>query len=147
MNLPIIRHRDEWEHLLMCPVPDGTGFVMKSSYRVQFDWDKMTEEDAFLTVPVGFHTDLASVPPIVRPLFGTWGRHTAAAVCHDVLYAYGAGTKEMADDLFEALMIADGVEEGDATMMAAAVRVFGRGMFDSPAPDNKVVLSFKGYPV
>jgi len=146
MTLPIIRHRDPWTTIALMPLQSGEGFRMLNSYRVQFQDET---QDFFLTVPVGFCTDLASIPSIFLPLFKSWGQWTVAAICHDCMYAYGAGTKEQADDLFESLLIMD-VElkeghEGDITALAAAVRLFGRGNFDDPPPDAKEILSTRGY--
>ena len=39
----------------------------------------------FVTVPVGFLSDGASVPRILRSFVGTMGRHSQAAVLHDYL--------------------------------------------------------------
>lgn len=147
MTLPVIRHRDDWENLLLRPVRDGSGFLLQNTYRVQFDWDHDGRElNCFFQVPVGFHTDLASIPPLFKPLFGTWGKHTAAAVVHDCFYSYRVGGKDMADDLFEALMVADGVDRADARTMAFAVRLAGQAAWDSEdnRPDVEV-LRHDGY--
>ena len=142
MSLPIIRYRDDWDEIQLTPLQEGEGFKLVKSYRVQFQTDI---SDWFLTVPKGYVTDLASIPGVFRAVFRTWGKHTCAAICHDVMYSYGAGTKEMADDLFEALMLYDGVEEDDATVMAAAVRLFGVGHWNEPPPDDFAVLSKAGF--
>jgi hypothetical protein len=100
----------------------------------------------FFQVPIGFHTDLASIPPFFKPVFSTWGKHTAAAIVHDCFYSYQAG-KEMADDVFEAVMLMDGVDETAASVMAAAVRVGGSSAYnekDVGQPD-KQVISKDGY--
>ena len=147
MDKMIIRHRDPWELVALNPLQNGEGFKMLSSYRVQFQIE--TGEDYFLTVPKGFITDLASIPGILRAAFRTWGQHTVASICHDCMYAYGAGSKELADDLFEALLELDVIpeegHEGDNVAMVAAVRLFGRGNFDNPPPDKQRVLSYLGH--
>lgn len=102
---------------------------MDQDYSVSF---KDEDDVAYtLTVPVGFHTDLASIPPVFQPIFGTWGRHTAAAICHDCMYAYRVANRALADNLFESIMLADGVEPDDATVMATAVRLGGKLAWDS----------------
>ena len=131
----------------MHPIQDGSGFLMRDTYRVQFDWDHDgCQLDCFFQVPIGFHTDLASIPPLFKPLFGTWGKHTAAAVVHDCFYAYRAGTKDMADDVFDSLMVVDGVDPSDAGAMAFAVRLAGQAAWDSEdeRPDVEV-LRHDGY--
>ncbi len=143
MTIPLIRHRDDWEHLLLMPLRDGSGFMTTKAYRVQYDWG---DTDYFFQVPAQFHTDLASIPSVFKPLFGTWGKHTAAAIVHDCFYAYQAGSKEMADDMFEALMLLDGVDTGDASTMALAVRLGGQAAWDidDGRPDVQVI-STEGY--
>jgi hypothetical protein len=44
------------------------------------------EHDWTVIVPIGFNTDLASVPRPFWPLFPTHGRYAPAAVLHDWLY-------------------------------------------------------------
>ena len=60
---------------------------------------------------------------------------------HDCFYAYQAGSKEMADDMFEALMLLDGVDTGDASTMALAVRLGGQAAWDidDERPDVQVI--------
>ena len=147
VTLPIIRHRDDWDRLVLVPLKDGSGFLLQNTYRVQFDWDRDGRGlKYFFQVPVGFHTDLASIPPLFKPLFGTWGKHTAAAIVHDCFYSYRAGTREMADDLFEALMVADGVDRDDARTMAFAVRLGGQAAWESEDVRPAVeVLRLDGY--
>jgi hypothetical protein len=125
------------------PLRDGSGFQTMKTYRVQFDWG---ETDYFFQVPKGFHTDLASIPALFKPLFGTWGKHTAAAVVHDCFYNYNAGTKEMADDMFEALMVEDGVNPTEAAIMAAATRLGGNwAKQDRGINPDVCVISEEGY--
>lgn len=38
-------------------------------------------------VPIGFRTDLASIPPFLRPFFNRNGKSKKAAVVHDFLYS------------------------------------------------------------
>jgi hypothetical protein len=48
-----------------------------------------TKEDWTVIVPVGFDTDLASIPRPFWPLFPPSGRYAPAAVLHDWLYWHG----------------------------------------------------------
>ncbi len=143
----IIRHIDPWSDIQLTPLADGSGWLTLKSFRCQFQAD----QDYFLTIPVGFKTDLASIPAMFRIMFRTWSWWTRAALVHDCLYHYGQGTKEMADDLFEAVLRLDEpevVEDGhqdDVTAMATAVRLGGVGNFDNPLIE--VVLSTEGYPL
>lgn len=50
-----------------------------------------------IDVPVGFHTDLASIPQIFQNIIPKVGRYDAAAVVHDYLYRSARCTKAQAD--------------------------------------------------
>lgn len=83
-----------------------------------------------ITVPVGYETDLASVPRIVwsiiRPDDPTVRR---AAVIHDYIYTNLTNyiTKKEADDLFHVMLLEDCTYPLKARVMWCAVRVGGRG--------------------
>ena len=81
-----------------------------------------------VTVPVGFVTDMASVPRLLWWLFPPFGRYLTAAVVHDYLYQHGSTqgyTRAQADWLFLQIMVEDGVALWRAWMMYRAVRWFG----------------------
>lgn len=80
---------------------------------------------AFVTVPAGFHTDLASVPrlPVVYLLVG--GRGDEAAVIHDFLYTEQPCTRKQADDVFYEALLTMGVPRWQAWMMWCGVRAGG----------------------
>lgn len=46
------------------------------------------------TVPVGFITDLASIPKMFRWLFNTYGSYTEAAILHDLLWRLDIGFRK-----------------------------------------------------
>lgn len=78
----------------------------------RFDWSDLEITDPLLdgllghdelkeiTVPRGFITDLASVPPPFRNLLDTNGTSRKAAVLHDWLYCTQRCDREQADRLF-----------------------------------------------
>lgn len=133
----ILRHRDEWDpHLALLPRrDDDEGFETIHSYRVAFHW---RGQEYYLTVPKAMPTDLTSLPAIARIRHTTWGKYTAGAVVHDCLCRFKLGCDEMASDLYEAIMLADGVDEVTVSEFADATRLFGP-RFDNP-PDG-VILS------
>jgi len=100
---------------------DGVEFLTEHMYSVTFDVDG---EPRKYTVSKGFPTDLASVP---------WGfRNIAsqldgieAAVVHDHIYATGSMPRDVADNLFLALLKASGVGWAKRSAMYSAVRVGG----------------------
>ena len=147
LTLPIIRHIDRWDDIHVTPLADGSGFKTLRTFRVQYQVEDGT--DYFLTIPIGFVTDWASIPGIFRTAWKSWGWWSRAALVHDCLYHHGAGEKSDADALFGVILRMDEIpeegHEGDIDAMVLAVRIGGRGNFDGPPPDAKEVLSTKGY--
>ncbi len=81
-------------------------------------------------VPVGFTTDLASIPRPFRNILNINGRSRRAAVLHDWLYAgQQCVTRADADQLFLDAMKSDGVSWAKRWSMYAAVRVAGWGYY------------------
>ena len=90
--------------------------------------------DVVISVPVGFETDLASVPrylPIVFALAGATS--IKAAVVHDFIYnnqVYLKSERQMlprsvCDDIFDEIMEAEGVPGWRKSLMWAGVRIGG----------------------
>lgn len=77
------------------------------------------------TVPIGFQTDLASVPriPIVYELTGATSNE--AAVVHDFLYSTHPVTRAMADAVLQEASDVTGVPAWRRKLMYWGVRVFG----------------------
>lgn len=86
-----------------------------------------------LEVPVGFFTDLASIPRIARnlPAFDPNGHSRRAAVVHDWLYQLQAHPKEWADSFLRDAMIAEGCSKIDADAFYEAVHLFGHSSWVS----------------
>lgn len=57
-----------------------------------------------IVVPVGFQTDLASIPRFLWSILPPIGRYDRPAVIHDFLYFVGITTREMADDILREAM-------------------------------------------
>ena len=78
-----------------------------------------------VVVPVGYKTDLDSVPriPVFYSIFKNRTRY--AAVIHDYLYSVGNDRKE-ADRIFLAAMEAEGVRRRYRLPIYCAVRFFGK---------------------
>lgn len=93
-----------------------------------------------VTVPVGFITDLASIPHLIDwvPDLDRDGLSRRAAVLHDALYALGRERgKDYADSLLRAALIADGMGNIGAFEYWYAVHAFGQSSYDSDAhPQN-----------
>lgn len=100
-----------------------------------------------LSVPVGFVTDLASIPRAFRnlPAFDPNGKSRRAAVLHDWLYALQALPKAVADTILRDALLWEGCSSGDAAAFYEAVTLFGQsswtddtrrgilGSFETPA--------------
>jgi hypothetical protein len=87
-----------------------------------------TAAGELITVPVGFVTDLASVPVGFRNLFPINDRSRKAAVVHDYLYSLKNGGdkgREKADQIFLHAMKLCGVAWWKRSLMYRAVRMFG----------------------
>lgn len=91
-----------------------------------------------LVVPVGFRTDLASIPRVFRnlPLLDPNGFSRRAAVMHDYLYGSAFGRrlgKTFADDFLYDALISERVSPSGAWVYYAAVHYFGGPSWRSDA--------------
>ena len=82
------------------------------------------------TVPVGFDTDLASIPRAFLSITGgKIGKHLIAAVIHDKLYRTGEVPRNVADAIFLAAMEALGVSWVRRQVLYQAVRAGGASSY------------------
>jgi hypothetical protein len=81
-----------------------------------------------LTVPAGFEHDFASVPRIPVAYWLAGNTAHKSAVVHDYLYAVKA-PRGLADRVFKAAMVAEGVPAWRRALMYSAVRAFGHGYY------------------
>lgn len=104
-------------------------------------------------VPVGFVTDLASVPELLWGVIASYGRQTLPAVLHDHLYAAAAAAGSLprarrlrreADVLFRATLRESGAGRVRQWLMWAAVRTFGSPLVVVPLVALAVVLLLVG---
>lgn len=85
--------------------------------------------DNLLKVPVGYTTDLASIPRILWNVFPPNGKWAKAAIVHDYLYDEAIGTKKWADKTFYEAMGVLGVPKATKLLMLVAVTLFGKGKY------------------
>jgi len=85
-----------------------------------------------ITVPKGFETDLASVPPIFSAIISSFGNFNKSSILHDFLYENKGvlvdGTvlsRQECDRIFFDVMVLDGTTIWQAVIMWAAVRCWG----------------------
>jgi Protein of unknown function (DUF1353) len=86
-----------------------------------------------IEVPVGFLTDLASIPRALRnlPAFDPDGKSRRPAVVHDWLYQIQDRPKLTVDSFLRDAMIAEGCARADADAFYDAVHWFGQSSWDS----------------
>ena len=91
-----------------------------------FDYHVGSEESlTVIHIPVGFKTDLASIPFWARWLIHKLGKHAQAAVVHDFLYKYKMFTRKECDLIFLEAMGVLKVILWKRRIMYRAVRVGG----------------------
>lgn len=78
-----------------------------------------------ITVPVGFRTDLASIPQVFQSIVPVNGRHRSAAALHDYLFVIQDRSREDVDAIFLQAMEACGVRWSQRWTMYLAVRAGG----------------------
>jgi len=79
-----------------------------------------------IIVRPGYETDLASVPRLVWSVVPPDGKHSPAAVIHDILYSSEALPRDGCDEVFRlALEDTHGVSKAKAWTMWSAVRAGG----------------------
>lgn len=103
------------DQLTISPRNDGESWVLDT----EFDyWTDVLTPRVTFHVPVGFVTDLASIPRIFWNILPPFGKYTGAAVIHDYLYqrqCYQSGEKQITaltrkqcdDVLMEAMGVLD----------------------------------------
>jgi hypothetical protein len=101
------------ENFLITPI-DGDFWVVRD----RLDWEG-------ITVPIGFVTDLATVPRIFWSIIPRAGVYGYAAVIHDYLYRTATVNKKEADLIFLKIMTEHGVKRWKRLMMYWAVKFFG----------------------
>jgi len=113
------------------PVADGKNWIVKEplKYQVGISNDSVT-------VPRGFVTDFATIPPILQSLIQQNGPHLLPAVVHDYLYWKQTCSRDEADQLFLLAMIENRVPLADRTAMHQAVRAAGIFAWTTNARDR-----------
>lgn len=91
------------------------------------------EKYSAVTVPTGFVTDLASIPPLFFSLLRPDGEYAYAAVVHDFLYWTQMRSRVEADEILKLAM--EDFEIGSVTINAIyrAVRIGGQAAWDENA--------------
>lgn len=83
-----------------------------------------------ITVPSGFVTDLASIPPILHPIIHKLGRHNRPTVIHDYLYWTQTCTRDQADNLLMIAMKEMKVKKSRRKAIYQGVHLGGQGAWN-----------------
>ena len=98
--------------------------VLDQDFQVR--WNGVT-----IRVPIGFGTDLSSIPRVVPKWIASKFDGIEASVVHDWLYVSGEQSKYFADSLFYQMLADDPtVPWWRRELMYRAVRAFGKGVYD-----------------
>jgi len=117
------------------PFVDGRNWIVREplTYRVGVSKDS-------LTVPVGFVTDLASIPPALQSFIQQNGPYLLPAVVHDYLYWKQTCTRDQADQIFLLAMIEHAVPDSSRLPIYQAVHLLGGFAWDQNARDRQAGL-------
>lgn len=86
-----------------------------------------------VTVPVGFVTDLASIPRVFWDVLPPFGNYTEAAVIHDFLYSdpeQRKRGKDACDKILEMAALDYGTPQWQVDMLYEGVRAGGQSAWD-----------------
>jgi len=103
-------------------------FEVIKAFRFESDWSSYQD----MGVPVGFKTDLASIPRMARSFISVIEDHMVPAIVHDYLYRETSMAflgKPFADKLFLTLMEEMGVPKSNRIIMYNAVKFGGKGSY------------------
>ncbi len=104
----------------------------------EFGWTPNPGQEEFLpvTVPKGFVTDFASIPPIFFSLLRPDGEYTYPAIIHDYLYWTQSVPRDQADQIFQRAMEDFQVNSMVAFVIYRAVRWGGQFAWDANAREK-----------
>ena len=114
------------------PFVDGRNWIVRErlTYRIGISQDSVT-------VPVGFVTDLASIPPALQSFIQQNGPYLLPAVVHDYLYWKQTCTRDQSDRILLLAMIEHTVPERQRMAIYQAVHWAGMFAWDENARNRK----------
>lgn len=110
--------------------------AVEDGYKLDFPLSYRTDAGRIITVPMGFVTDLASIPRIFRTFFTGHGKSRKPAVIHDYLYSLYHPRKR-ADKIFLEALKASGMNWIGRRTMYLAVRAGGWIAYRGKNADSK----------
>lgn len=117
------------------PFIDGRNWIVGEvlTYKIGISQDS-------ITVPVGFVTDFASIPPALQSFIQQNGPSLLPAVVHDYLYWKQTCTKDQSDQILLLAMIEHKVPEAQRIAIYQAVHCAGIFSWEANARDRKAGL-------
>jgi hypothetical protein len=130
-----LRSQQRMEPVDFKPFVDGRNWIVREqlTYRIGISQDS-------LTVPVGFVTDLASIPPALESFIQQNGPSLLPAVVHDYLYWKQTCTRDQSDQILLLAMIEHAVPEAQRFAIYQAVHFAGMFAWDENARSRRVGL-------
>ena len=110
------------ESLVVTPLPDDKTWIILFDFGYEIG---VEGSGNVINVPVGTHTDFASIPRPLWAIFPKWGKYGNAAVIHDWLYWDQSRSRKEADDIFLKGMEVLEVPKWKRYTIYYAVRWFG----------------------
>ena len=134
VNIPL-RSQQRMEPVDFKPFVDGRNWIVREplTYKIGISQDSVT-------VPVGFVTDLASIPPALQSLIQQNGPYLLPAVVHDYLYWKQTCTRAQSDKILRLAMIEHAVPEAERFAIYQAVHFAGSFAWDENARNRKLGL-------
>lgn len=117
--------------------PNGDGKTWRLLGDFRFSTNSRGTESEEMTVPEGFQTDFASVPPFLWSIISRWGKHGFGAVIHDWLYWNQHVTRKEADLIFLEAMEASHVGFFRRRIVYRALRLVGWTAWNSNKSNKK----------
>ena len=106
----------------------------------QLEWRPDSEASDSLPdvkVPIGFVTDLASIPRLFWSVLPPTGRYSYPAIIHDFLYWFQTSDRKQADTILKLAMGDAGVAWTTTLTIYEAVRIAGEGAWRANASARK----------
>ena len=134
LRIPL-RSQQKMDPVDFKPFVDGRNWIVRErlTYRIGISQDS-------ITVPVGFVTDLASIPPALQSFIQQNGPYLLPAVVHDYLYWKQTCTRDQSDQILLLAMIEHKVPEAQRFAIYQAVHFAGIFAWDENARNRKAGL-------
>ena len=118
------------------PFVDGHNWIVREPlvYRIGVSQDSVT-------VPVGFVTDMASIPPALQSFIQQNGPYLLPAVVHDYLYWKQSCTRTQSDQILLLAMTEHAVPEAQRMAIYQAVHFAGMFAWDENARERQSGLA------